>query len=83
MNIRTLREPTPEGRLAAVAVEEMFHHLDAKPHSRLPDYADFRGAFFKQVRIELLKAKIEEACRAPRNEARVRELTGELACLLI
>lgn len=83
MNIRTLREPTPEGRLAAVAVEEMFRHLDAKPFPRLPDYADFREVFRKQIAIEILQEQIKEAKLKPKNEARIRELEGELACLLI
>ena len=68
--------------MAAVAVDEMLRHLDAKPFARIPDYADFRAAFYKQMRIEILQATLEEA-QKPRNEARIRDLAGELACLLI
>jgi hypothetical protein len=84
MNIRTLQEPTPEGRLAAVVRDEMMRHLDAKP-PRLPDYADFREALTRsrQVQIEILHGQLQEARRKPRNDARVRELMGEIACLLI
>jgi hypothetical protein len=81
MNIRTLQEPTPEGRLAAVVRDEMMRHIDARrPH--LADYADFRDALRRQVQIEILHAKIEEARLKPRNDVRIRELMGELACLL-
>lgn len=64
-----------EGRLAAVAVGEMFRHLDAR---RIPDYADFRAAFHEPLRIEILTARLSEAQLA-KNETRVHELLVELA----
>ena len=81
-NIRTMREPTPEGRLAAVVRDEMLRQLDARPYSRLADYADFRSALRHQVQIELLRARIEEAQLTPLNDARIAELKKELSCLL-
>jgi hypothetical protein len=69
-------ELTPEGRLAAVARDEMFRQLDAK---RLPDYADFRCAFERYVKIELLQARLAEARLKPTNARREKELLGELA----
>ena len=76
MNIRTLLEPSPEGRLAAVAIDEMFRHLDA---DRVPDYADFRSALRRQVKIEILQARIAEARLKPNNRRREKQLLGELA----
>jgi len=83
VNIRTLREPTPEGRLAAVAMDEIVRQRRAKPFERLVDYADLRQAMQKQVRLEILQAQLEEAGRKPRNEKRVSEILGEISCLLI
>jgi len=76
INIRTICEPTPEGRLAAVARDEMFRQLDAK---RLPDYADFRCALEQQVKIEILQARLDEARLKPNHARREKELLGQLA----
>ena len=76
MNIRVLLAPTPEGRLAAVAIEEVFRQLDA---DRIPDYADLRYALRRQVKIEILQARLAEARLKPNNHRREKELLGELA----
>ena len=70
------------GRDVDVTGHPMMRLLDAKP-SRLADYADFRDAMRRQVQIEIVQAQIKEAKRKPKNEPRIRELEGELACLLI
>lgn len=82
MNIRVLEEPTPEGRLAAIARDEMHRVLALRGGaggSRLPDYADFREAMKRQVALEILQARIDEAKRTPGNDRRVRQLVGRLA----
>ena len=76
INIRTIEEPTPEGRLASVVRDEMYRQLDAK---RVPDYADFRAALSRFVKIELLMARLDEAKLKPNNDLRVKQLYGELA----
>lgn len=69
-------EPSPEGRLAALVRDEMFRHLDA---GRTPDYADFRCAMERQVKIEILQARLAEARLKPNNQRREQQLLGQLA----
>jgi hypothetical protein len=82
MNIRAREEPTPQGRLAAVVRDEMMRQLDAKPFGRVADYADFKEALERQVRIELLAIRIDEARRYALNDKRIHELLAEFTCLL-
>jgi hypothetical protein len=70
-------EPTPEGRIAAVAREEIYRTFRLK-RTFPPDYADFRAAVEAAVRMEILAAKLEEAQLKPANDARVKELLGQL-----
>jgi hypothetical protein len=72
-------EPTPEGRLAAIARVVMYRVRGRFGHD--PDLADFREGMARQMEIELLIARLEEAQLKPRNEARIRELVKEIAHL--
>lgn len=62
---RIENEPTPEGRIAAVAVT-LIREM-RKKFSRPPDYADMRDAIRAQVRKELTRARVAEAkeCERP------------------
>ncbi|MGH9727122.1 MAG: hypothetical protein ACRD4V_00845, partial [Candidatus Acidiferrales bacterium] len=79
--------PTPEARIAAVA-RSLVISMGAKFRAAggigtggEPDYADFRAALAPYVKLEIVKARIDEArLSAGRHlTSRVRELSGELA----
>ena len=72
-------EPTPEGRLAVIARLEMYRVKNRFGHE--PDIADLRSAMARQMSIELILARLEEAQLKPRNDERVHELIRELARL--
>jgi len=78
MNGRIEHEPTPEGRLAAVAKTIMLRTAEAK---RECDYADFRDALRPFVERELILARIDEARKAAGE--RLTDRVGELAMELI
>jgi hypothetical protein len=75
-------EPTPEGRLAAVARAEMYRHIRMwRAHP--PDYADILAALEIPVKTEILAAKLEEAQLKPCNSARVLELIRQMQELVV
>lgn len=78
MNGRIEREPTPEGRLAAVAKTIMLRAVEEK---RECDYADFRDALRPFVERELVLARIDEARKSAGE--RLTDRVGELAMELI
>lgn len=77
MNGRVVREPSPEGRLAAVARTLT---IRLRERGKEPDYADYRDAFRPFIRRELILARIEEARHdmGQALTARARELAAEL-----
>lgn len=68
---RIKREPTAEGRIAAVIVT-VIREMREK-FKRTPDYADVRDAIREQVRREMARARLEEA-KECKNEARMAVL---------
>jgi hypothetical protein len=73
-------EPTPAGRLVAVARAEVYRHFTTGRRYP-PDYADLLGVLERPVEIEILAAKLEEARLKPANGPRVKELLTQLANL--
>jgi hypothetical protein len=66
LGIRVNYEPTPLGRLAAVARTVVDEHRDlsdrlCRPDLAFPDCADFRDRMNLYVKRELLLARMEEA----------------------
>jgi hypothetical protein len=66
LGIRVNYEPTPLGRLAAVARTVVDEHRDlsdrlCRPDLAFPDYADFRARMNLYVKRELLIARMKEA----------------------
>lgn len=84
MNGRILDEDTPEGRIAAVVrslcVQMEDRHNKTGLGPILPDYADFREALRPFLRMEILKARIDEARKTAGAvlTTRMRELSAEL-----
>jgi len=83
MNGRIRGDETPEGRLAAVARSLLLHMQDEFRRTGQgpsePDYADFRDAFRRRLRLELVNARISEArhIHAKVTTERVAELAKE------
>lgn len=79
MNGRVHDDPTPAGRLAAVATSLSIKM--AKTADFHPDYADFKEAFAPYVKRELLLARIDEArlSHSVMMTERVKALAIELA----
>ena len=75
--VRIETEPTPEGRLAAVARAEIYRHIKMQ-RIYPPDFADLRSALSIPVKAEILTAKLEEARLKPSNSVRVLELISQL-----
>jgi hypothetical protein len=75
--VRIDTEPTPEGRLAAVARAEIYRHIRMQ-RVYPPDFADLKAALEIPVKAEILNAKLEEARLKPDNNTRVLELLRQL-----
>ena len=79
MDGRIAGEPTPEGRLAAVAFSVMVQMRDHEKKDA--DYADYRDCMRPFVRRELILVQLDElrTSNAPNMTLRVAELAKELA----
>ena len=82
MSSRTRKELTPAARIAAVARELMMREAKCSSCNRVaapskPDYADFRTELDPYLKVEILKALLEEA-RLCENQDRVRILNAQL-----
>ena len=81
--VRIDTEPTPEGRLAAVARAEFYRHFRKIGRPFPPDFADLKDAMEIPVKAEILTARIEEAQLKPGNGARVLELIKQMQELVV
>jgi hypothetical protein len=80
--VRIDTEPTPEGRLAAVARAEIYRHIRMR-RAYPPDFADLKEALEIPVKAEILSARIEEAQLKPANNVRISELIRQMQELVV
>lgn len=84
MNGRINSRDTPWGRIAAVAkslcIQMETRHRTTRVGPEFPDYADFSEAFEPFIKLELLRARIDEARKVSSANltARMRELEKQV-----